>query len=309
MTKNKISLTPLENQLLVYLQTNYGDYVVGGHDILGVPGRVIASRLNRSVYSVMGIVGSLVRKGLLDTCQINGGITLVTLTSQNDIRAITAKIAQDQQQEDSAAPSAKSVPPKDDIDTEGLITAEDLSGLVQSILKFFSSDDMETDSNTNEEANSNLSEKSGNSCNNNCGGCQCKQPEKSDKLESAVNLRDLAQMLTDIISADLTYQDLVDVTRLGITLQKYNDIGYKDSLWFLVQDAEYQEYDSLKGGQVTFETKQIFFTEKEAEQYLSTNRRHFSKYAKVVAINIGQNKETRLVSNLIRAFGKLAAIM
>lgn len=84
MTKE---LTTLEQTVLNYLTNSIEDYIADGRT-LGIPASLIASRLGMTMDRAMGIVGSLVKKGIVFTNKTSSGIILIGLRDGESLEAL-----------------------------------------------------------------------------------------------------------------------------------------------------------------------------------------------------------------------------
>lgn len=80
-------LTPLEETVISYFASSVDDYIADG-STLGIPAALIASRLNMTKDKAMGIVGSLVKKGILFTNKTSSGIILVGLRDEESLETL-----------------------------------------------------------------------------------------------------------------------------------------------------------------------------------------------------------------------------
>lgn len=71
-----LSLTPLQQKVYFYFSEHVEQYALED-DVVGIPLYFISNGLNMSVVQTLGIIGSLVRKGVLFTHKCTSGTTLV----------------------------------------------------------------------------------------------------------------------------------------------------------------------------------------------------------------------------------------
>lgn len=86
MTKKKQNasklFTPMESTILKYLSST--DDYIGCSDVIGVPLELLPEKVNMSRLSALGVVGSLVRKGIVITFKTDDDIVLLALRDERD---------------------------------------------------------------------------------------------------------------------------------------------------------------------------------------------------------------------------------